>query len=564
MAQYMAPDEARKAHRTGEPMHFRHDRRIKRTHCVTATTFGMSVLLVAVALLGSAPIQPEASAAAPSGLLAPLAGLEGTEVFDVVEARARALAAEPYQPSKKTLPPELANMSYEQYRAIQFREDRAVWHNESLFEIQLFHPGFLYREPVNLHVLQPGDSASIEFDRSYFRYVPPVDTLAEKVPDGLGFAGFRVHYPLSSEHKTEFLVFLGASYFRLIGPGQVYGASARGLAIDTATAPGEEFPAFREFWLVKPHAEQNHLVIYALLDSPSVAGAYRFEVTPGTPTEMLVEARLFARTDVEKLGIAPLTSMYHHGENTVRQVDDFRPEVHDSDGLLMAVSNGEWIWRPLSNHRALKVSSLADENPRGFGLLQRDRDFNHYLDMEARYELRPSLWVVPEGDWGKGRVELVEIPTDNEFNDNIVAYWVPEKRFKAGDSRQFSYRLRSFDHLLPEATSGHVLRTRIGADAIPGQSNPPSRGSRRFVVDFHAGSLDSLTVEAPIQADLQNSSGRITDLRVTPLPDGKTWRASFQLAPEGDKLVDMRMSLALHGRRLTEVWSYVWYPDALQ
>jgi glucans biosynthesis protein len=564
MAQYITPYEANNADRKEQSMYYRHDRKVKRTQFVSAATFGMSVLITTLALLGSAPIQPEALAASPARLLAPLAGLDSAEVFEAIEARARALAAEPYQPSEKAIPAELANMSYEQYRAIQFREDRAVWHNESLFEIQLFHPGFLYKEPVYLNVLQPGDSAGIEFDRGYFRYVPPVDVLAEKMPEDLGYAGFRVHYPLSSEHKTEFLVFLGASYFRLIGPGQVYGASARGLAIDTATATGEEFPAFREFWLVKPQAEQNHLVIYALLDSPSVAGAYRFEVTPGTPAEMLVEARLFARKDVAKLGIAPLTSMYHHGENTVRHVDDFRPEVHDSDGLLMAVSNGEWVWRPLSNHRVLKVSSLTDENPRGFGLLQRDREFNHYLDMEARYDLRPSLWVTPEGGWGKGRVELVEIPTENEFNDNIVAYWVPEQAFKAGDRRQFSYRLRSVDRRLPEALSGQVLRTRIGSAAIPGQSTPPSRGARRFVVDFHGGPLDSLTVAAPIHADLQNSSGRVTDLLVTSLPDGKTWRVSFQLVPEGNQLADMRMSLVLHGQRLTEVWSYVWYPDALR
>ncbi len=552
------------ASRAGESIPDRRSGRLSRTFGSRSAAARASLVFMVVALFVSALTQPQASASSPSHLHAPLAELESHDVLDAIEARARALAEEPYRPSDHTLPEQLASLSYEQYRAIQFRRNRAVWRNESLFEIQLFHPGFLYTEPVSLHVLQPGDESRIAFDRRYFRYVPPVDGLTGDLPDDLGFAGFRVHYPLSGERKTEFLVFLGASYFRLIGPGQVYGISARGLAIDTATQTGEEFPAFREFWLVKPQAEQNHFVIYALLDSPSVAGAYRFEITPGPPTEILVEARLIARNDVEKLGIAPLTSMYHHGDTTVRHVDDFRPQVHDSDGLLMAASNGEWIWRPLSNHRHLRVSSLTDENPRGFGLLQRDRAFEHYMDMEARYDLRPSLWVTPQGDWGKGRVELVEIPTDSEIHDNIVAYWVPEQAFKAGDNRRFSYRLRSFDQQLPEATSGHVVRTGIGWGAVPGQNNPPSRSKRRFVVDFQGGPLASLSDEAKLEAELQHGSGEVTDLLVTPLPDGQTWRVSFRLAPEGDQLVDMRLSLRLRGQRLTEVWSYVWYPDALQ
>src|SRR5690606_26373464 len=301
--------------------------------------------------------------------------------------------------------------------------------------------------------------------------------------------------------------FQGASYFRMVGPGQFYGVSGRGLAIDTAEASGEEFPVFREFWLVQPQPGQTHLVLYALLDSPSISGAYRFEVTPGAPTEMLVEARLFARKDIKKLGVAPLTSMYHHGENKVRFVDDFRPEVHDSDGLLVATANGEWVWRPLSNHLALRISSLSDENPHGFGLLQRVREFNSYMDQEAKYQLRPSIWVTPVGDWGKGRVELVEIPTDTEVNDNIVAYWVPEQSMKAGETRRYSYRLRSFDNNLPEQIGAKVLRTRIGWGAIPGHSNPPPHSKRQFIIDFAGGELENLPADAPLEAQMANTSG---------------------------------------------------------
>ena len=507
---------------------------------------------------------PAESPANSAAQVAALSEIAKPELFDAISERAQRLAKREFAPVQANIPDALAEMNYDQYRSIRFRPEAALWRGESLFEVQLFHAGFLYREPIILHTATDAPNSALEFKQEFFSYDGPAAPLAGTAPGNIGFAGFRVHYPLNSnDYKDEFLVFQGASYFRLVGPGLAYGLSARGLAIDTAEPKGEEFPVFREFWLVKPAPQESRLVIYALLDSPSVTGAYRFEVLPGAPTEMAVEARIFARKDIHKVGIAPLTSMYMWGENHTRFVDDFRPEVHDSDGLLMAASNGEWIWRPISNHRVLRVSSLADENPRGFGLLQRDRDFDHYMDMEARYELRPSMWVIPENDWGKGRAELVEIPSDSETNDNLVAYWVPEKAMKAGSKATYKYRLRSFDDHLPENVGAKVIRTRIGWGANPGQAEPPPPSKRKFVIDFRGGELDNLSPDAPVEAIMQQSSGAISELSVRRLPDGRTWRASFKLDPEGDKYADMRLFLKLRDQRLSEVWSYVWYPDAI-
>ncbi|OZY87080.1 glucan biosynthesis protein D [Cellvibrio mixtus] len=503
---------------------------------------------------------------APAPAVAPAAASDivTPALFDAIAERAKKLAKRDYAPIETNIPAALANMDYDQYRSIRFRPEAAIWHKESLFELQLFHPGFLYREPIVLHMANDTPESYVQFKQEFFNYDGPAAPLAGVAPDNIGFAGFRIHYPLNSnDYKDEFVVFQGASYFRMVGPGLAYGLSARGLAIDTAEPKGEEFPVFREFWLIKPGPNDTHLVIYALLDSPSITGAYRFEIMPGAPTEMAVEARLFARKDIQKVGIAPLTSMYMWGENHTRFVDDFRPEVHDSDGLLMAASNGEWIWRPISNHRQLRVSSMLDENPRGFGLLQRDRDFDHYMDMEARYEKRPSMWVMPEGDWGKGRAELVEIPSDSETNDNVVAYWVPAKSMKAGSSATYKYRLRSFDDYLPENVGAKVIRTRIGWGANPGQANPPPLSKRKFVIDFRSGELDNLSTDSPLVAELQKSSGTISELSVRQLPDGRTWRASFKLEPEGNNVADMRLYLKLRDQRLSEVWSYVWYPDAI-
>jgi len=486
-------------------------------------------------------------------------------LFDTITSRAKLLAKSGFKPEVTHIPEALAKMDYDQYRSIRFRPDSSLWHNESKFELQLFHAGFLYKEPVVLHMATNGADSTVQFKQEFFNYDGKAAPLAGIAPKDIGFAGFRIHYPLNNnQYKDEFAVFQGASYFRIVGPGQAYGLSARGLAVDTAEPKGEEFPVFREFWMMKPTPVETHMVMYALLDSPSVTGAYRFDIYPGSPTEMKIQARIFARKDITKVGIAPLTSMHMFGENSVRHFDDFRPEVHDSDGLLMQTSSGEWVWRALTNHRGLHVSSLGDTNPLGFGLLQRDRDFNNYLDTEANYERRPSLWVKPEGDWGKGRVELVEIPSDSEANDNIVAYWVPDQAMKAGETREFIYRLRSFDADLPEQTVAKVVRTRTGWGATAAQGNPPPKSKRQFAVDFRGGELDKLPADAVLTADLAKNLGTITDLHVSKLPDGKTYRASFKVEPDGNNVVDMRLFIKLRDKRLTEVWSYVWYPDAIQ
>ncbi|HEX7043043.1 MAG TPA: glucan biosynthesis protein G [Burkholderiales bacterium] len=480
-------------------------------------------------------------------------------VFAQVAEQARALAAQPYAPPRYGLPPALAAIDYDAYRDIRFRPAKALWRGESPFEVQLFHLGYLYRDPVKIHTVVDGVVRPLRFDRDMFDYGNT--GLGAAMPPDLHFAGFRVHYPLNRpDYKDELVAFLGASYFRLLGRNQVYGLSARGLAVDTALPKGEEFPAFREFWLVRPARNATAMTIYALLDSRSVTGAYRFRITPGDETVMDVEATLYARANVERLGIAPLTSMFFFGENHARDVDDYRPEVHDSDGLLMHTHAGEWIWRPLTNPQALRVTALLDENPRGFGLLQRDRRFEHYLDLESHFERRPSFWIEPCGVWGKGAVHLVEIPSAEEIHDNIVAFWVPEQPLAAGESRTVAYRLRAMLASPPGAALARVERTRIGWGAVPGTAKKPPRSLRRFLVDFAGGELPLLAETQPVAARLTATGGEVSDLTVQRIPASGGWRVSFRLAPTSAEAVDMRLFLELDGRRLTETWNYVWSP----
>jgi glucans biosynthesis protein len=482
-----------------------------------------------------------------------------------VEEEARSRAARPWQGSGGALPAELDELDYDAYRSIRFRPEAALWRDVGDFEIQLFHPGFIFDAPVRIHLV--GDSVrTLGFDPRLFRYEGDAAALADRLDEGsaTGYAGFRVHFPINApDRKDEFAVFQGASYFRLVGRDQVYGLSARGLAVDIATDGPEEFPAFTDFWLVRPAPDADTLVVHALLDGPSVTGAYRLALVPGERTMALVDARLFARADVGKLGVAPLSSMFLFDADLAGSFDDFRGAVHDSDGLLMRTRDEEWIWRPLGNLRGLRVTSLRDVDPRGFGLVQRARDFDAYLDLEARYHQRPSAWVQVAGEerWGDGGVELLEIPSETEFADNVAAYWVPSEPFRAGDERRFRYTLSTFGGRLPQQTLAQVVRTRSGAVALPGAEEAGDGRSRRFAVDFDGGALPALAPETAVQVRIGTLAGDVDDVRAEPLPGGG-WRASFVVRADGTRPADMRLWLEVDGEPVTETWSYAWYPDA--
>ena len=477
--------------------------------------------------------------------------------FDTVQRLARERAASPYRSRSSALPPGLAKLSYEQYREITFRRASALWYEHSLFEVQFFHRGFNFDRRVNISEVSSAGVRAVPYSPSMFSFGDKVPRM--RLPADLGFAGFRVHYPLNTPAvKDELLVFLGASYFRVLGRNQVYGLSARGLAIDTASAAGEEFPYFTDFWLVRPDARQRTLTVYALLDSPSVTGAYQFEVRPGTVSQVQVSAELYPRRSIQKLGLAPLNSMFLHGASSpARHFEDYRPEVHDSDGLMIQRGSGEWQWRPLINPRQLRVNRFMDQKPRGFGLIQRGRDFAQYQDPEARFEQRPAYWIEPQGDWGKGGVELVEIPSEEEIHDNVAAYWVPDAPVQPLRPLAFSYVLFSYLHSHEWPPGGRAVATRF---ARVSNGTGAAAGERRVLIDFAGGDLDSLEASQPVQASVSASGGEVDSVTVQRLPGSMAWRVGMHLKPNGDKPIDLRCYLTLYGEALTETWTYQWNP----
>jgi periplasmic glucans biosynthesis protein len=473
-------------------------------------------------------------------------------VFLQVQERAAELASKPYVKRSPDLPPFLATLNYDQYRDIRFRPGQSLWLKDRLpFQVQFFSRAFMFGEQVKVNIVDNNKFAPVDFEPDMFDFGRlPVPA---EVPKDLGFAGFRLHYPINKRNVfDEVATFLGASYFRAVGRHQVYGLSARGLALDTAREKGEEFPVFREFWLVKPAHKVKQITVYALLDSPSVSGAYRFVIRPGAVTGIDVKAHLYFRDDVEVLGVAPLTSMFYHGKTTRHYIDDFRPEVHDSDGLWVVAGNGEQLWRPLNNPQRLATSYYTINNPRAFGLLQRERDFSAYQDLEASYQRRPGAWVEPVGDWGEGTVELVEIPTDDEYHDNIVAFWVPAEPVTAGSRRSFEYRLTFGDEPETGQYQARSSATLIGAGA------DPESGQRKFVIDFVGADLRNLQETSEIVADISSSTGVTGKPVIQRNPFTRGYRVYFDFTPGNEALAELRCNLRLGTEALTETWSYQW------
>ena len=473
-----------------------------------------------------------------------------TEPFDraALLAKAAELAKQPH-----ALPPnpepDGRRLTYEQYRSIRFDPAAAIWRSENRnFAVDLLYPGFIFTVPVNINLVVGGTARRVLFTNERFDYGPEVPSLAA-TGEYTGYSGFRVRAPLNSpDYLDEFLVFQGASYFRAVAKGQLYGLSARGLAVRTARPEGEEFPVFTDFWIERPPEKAERLVIHALLQSRSVVGAYTFVTELGEDTVVDVQVTLFPRVDLTAFGIAPLTSMFLFDATNRARFDDYRDAVHDSDGLQILNGAGERLWRPLANPRTLQVSAFVDDSPKGFGLVQRKRRFSDYEDAEGLYDRRPSLWVEPGTPWGPGHVELVEIPSDREVNDNIVAYWQPRTPIAAGQSAEFTYRLRftaePLDHSLARVTA-----TRIGQSL-------QVEGHRSFVIDFAV--VDANAVPDGVEPEIRTSAGEVFSPRGHFIPENGVYRATFELDPQREGIVELRAVLLHEGKPWSETWLYRW------
>ena len=505
---------------------------------------GMATLLAAF-FIGGAAARADAQEDGAAAHVAAPAPAEVRFTREMLVDAARRRAEQDYVPDRIAADAPLAKLGYDQLRAIRFRADRRIWADAQLgFALDLLHLGGNFRTPVHVHLVEGDRTTEVPFVADLFDY----GAVDPGIAAGLNaFSGFRVRHALNRpDHLDEFLVFQGASYFRSLGRGQSFGLSARGLAIGTGSADGEEFPEFTAFWIVRPPADATGIVLHALLESASLTGAYTFVARPGEETEIEVVTTLFPRRGIDTVGIAPLTSMFlFNGVNRAR-FDDPRDAVHDSDGLQIVTGAGERLWRPLNNPKDLQISSFADQNPHGFGLVQRRRGFARFGDLEARYDLRPSAWVEPIGDWGTGAVVLVEIPTANEFNDNIVAFWRPAEPLEAGESMTLSYRLRFGERPPDVAALARVFDTRKGL--TPNTQQPV------FVIDFEPRPGGS--TEPSLEVGVSAGTVHHADLR--PLPGSDRLRATIEFEPGDARLAEFRVRLTANGEAVSETWLHRW------
>ena len=500
------------------------------------------------------------------------ARLESADVtLEYIVKKAEQRAEKPFHSPRADLPDVLRadKLDYDKYREIEFRHDKALWAADNLpFRVEFFHPGYLYQEPVHINEFTLTAVQPVRFVQDFFNYRGL--QIQKQIPANTGYAGFRLLCELNEPGKWDELgSFLGASYFRLLGKGQRYGQSARGLALDCGESP-EEFPIFTEWWLGKPSREDDRLRLYAILDSVSCVGAYSFTIKPGETTVATIEAVLYFREadkvravnpdrkPIKTIGLAPLTSMFWFGQSSERRFDDYRPEVHDSDGLLMQMDNGETLWRPLANNTTqMRHQRFSAKDIRGFGLLQRDRNFDSYQDLFNLYQTVPSIWVEPHGQWGEGDINLVELSTEYEGFDNIVAFWDPKEKPLVMKPFRFGYTLYWTTHESDlKLSENKVLATRVGAD-------PRDPQRRQFAIDFAGPKLSAIPEKSPPQAIANcSTNAAIVDNQVFHNSFNDSWRVMLKLEPSpGNKdPVDIRCTLKKGEEVLSETWTYHWSP----
>ena len=469
---------------------------------------------------------------------------------DGVVDLARTLASRPFVAPATDLREPFGSLAYEQFVAIKTRPGAALWAGDNKgFTIEPLHRGQVFAAATDIFIIENQTATRLAYDQSKFDYgglkVP------EKLPD-LGYSGFRVLHAQNGSGEAELALFQGASFYRAVARGQSLGVTSRGLSIRTADPRGEEFPAFRSFWIEKPALGDNSLVIHALLDSPSVAGVYHFTLRPGEATIVDTELTLFPRTAVDHYGLAGFAAASLYTPLDRRRNDDLRPMVTEANGLQMLTGKGEWLWRPVSNREALQFSAFVDANPKGFGSLMRNRDIDAYQDDDQHWERRPSLWIEPLGDWGEGAIQLVEIPSESEINENIVAYWRPKAPLAAGKEETFAYR--QFWCWEPPVRPSLSLATEARAGKAPGGK------LRRFLVVFSGDTLGDPRRTANLKAILTTSPGSATNIRTFLNPQAKTCRVAFDIDPAGEAFCELRLVLKSDEEPISETWLYRWTP----
>ncbi len=476
----------------------------------------------------------------------PAAKARANRVFPMVIARAESLARSPYK-APAPVSPSLGKLSFSDYGKLHLAGPVPGWIPDGRFHLQLYPAGYLFTWPEEIFIMRHGQALPVRQAMEVAGDPGLANALHGTVPP----VGFSVYTPLTANphSEDEFLSFLGASYFRALGKGQTWGLSARGLAVDTALPHhAEEFPYFRNFWIIPPRPHSRRISFCALLDSPSMTGAYRFVVKPGVTTVVDVKMVLFGRRAVRRLGIAPLTSMFLQGRFSGKRFHKLIRAAHDSDGLLVATAPGARMWWPLRNPSRLALYRFPLLNPRGFGLIQRARRSADYRAFGMHYEDRPSAWVRPVGSWGAGHLLLVELPTNTQTNDNISVFWVPAHPLPPGKPMTFAYTISWRKRDPAGKRLSYVAASR---------HTEMAHGQETYVINFAGRRLARLAPGAVTPQIRVQGPARVTGVWAAPDGGPGRWRLQFTLVSTGSGRAMVHAALATGSTRVTESWANV-------
>ncbi|KNY20406.1 glucan biosynthesis protein D [Methylobacterium sp. ARG-1] len=464
---------------------------------------------------------------------------------------ARARAAAPYAaPRTDDVPAVLKGLSRDAYEAIHPVPGRAVWAGRDFgYEIEPLLRGSIFDTPVSLFTVENGRVQPLAYDKDSL--IAANIALPELTAD-TAFSGFRLRARFSDGGDvSNFALFQGASFFRLVAEGQDFGINARALALRPADSRGEEFPLFRALFIEAP-APGQPIVVHALVESESATAAFKLTLTPGREASVAgIDGTVFARAELDHIGLGGMQGSYLFGPLDRQKVDDLRAAAFSVEGLSIRNGYGEPIWRPVHNPEALQVSAFLDRGPKGFGLMQRARAYDDFEDDRRHWEQRPSLWIEPQDDWSEGAVTLLEIPSDSELNENVFAYWRPKAKLTKGGEMRFLCR-QHWSKGWPDPLPPELARVK---DSRCGRG---STGTRRlFAVDFQG---DGLARPEEIEVALSASAGTITRQDRFHYPERRTLRVLFELDPGSERASELRLGLRRGQDRASETWLFRWTP----
>ena len=498
----------------------------------------------------AASLSSPLSAQSASAKTGPAPQPEAFSAAKVVEM-ARALAAEPHKPPGSAPLDPLGSASPEEIATIRYRTGDLIWAGAGLaFAIEPVHRSRNFPGEVELYTVEGTTASRVVYDpaRCDFGTLKPPPASAH-----LGFTGFRILRRRDDGQLLPAASLVNASILAGIAPNQAWGAISRPLSVHLPDQIGEEPSQMRAVWIEQPRSVATELVMHALVDTPSLAGAIRFTLRADDATVIDTECTLFTRKQVDHLALAPVQATYLAGPIDWPPTPDMRPAVYEAAGVQMQTGNGEWIWRPVSNRSRLQISGFVDRDPQGYGLMQRDRGFGAFLDDENDWQRRPSVWIEPIGKWGAGEVTLLEIPAASQNNKNIACYWRPRPGLAAGAEVNYAYR-QFWSWQAPSRPDGAIVTaSRIGR--IPGDT---SEGKTRFLVQFEGGQLGDPAKAAAIVPTIWSSAGKVAAIRVYRAPRQNSMRVVFDLDAGGQPLVELRVWLKHDNAPMSEAWLYRW------